>query len=316
MEKSQNVPENAVIEKNPIKQGLPAIMKKIIDCFNRHYGESVELVLDRNVTAIITSSRGETVKDKNISVFPPDHCVKQHGVQVYQSLVPIGCLLSDSPHQPHMHFLADILEIVLESQTNSVQEEGICVDFPTSGNGFHHIYQDLIMASLTDPLTGILNRRGALFKIRKYLSTGELNLSILMVDVDHFKNVNDLFGHSVGDRVLKRIAGILKDACRVTDVVCRWGGDEFVIMLPNCSQEDATSVAESMRGSVEAKSSSDWRSGCTVSIGLAAMLVTSEGEVNMLLERADSALYQSKRNGKNRITVGTAVNLKAPCLKE
>ncbi|MCX7989476.1 MAG: GGDEF domain-containing protein [Aquificaceae bacterium] len=128
-----------------------------------------------------------------------------------------------------------------------------------------------------------------------------LPLSILMIDVDNFKNINDTYGHNVGDMVLKSLAQILKSSVRSYDLVARWGGEEFLILLLGDGQEEAVSIGERIRRSVESLSK-EGIPKFTVSVGVASY---REGDdINSLIERADKALYKAKSQGKNRVVAG------------
>ena len=157
-----------------------------------------------------------------------------------------------------------------------------------------------VMAS-KDALTGCFNRR-ALFE---RLSTAWADakrykhpLSVVMVDVDHFKSVNDKHGHAVGDQVLQRVAHALMSAARQNDIVCRYGGEEFCILLPHTDTEPAEAAAERLRNAIELL-----RIGAlcvTASLGVASR-VQAHRDPEALIEAADAALYAAKRSGRNRV---------------
>jgi len=130
------------------------------------------------------------------------------------------------------------------------------------------------------------------------------HLSLLMVDIDDFKNYNDLYGHVVGDMVLRRLASILRNATRGCDVICRYGGEEFAIMLPETSKEEAIIVCERIRKSVAMTPMVDEKEKSvgtiSVTIGLAAFPEDADNK-DALIDSADKALYQGKRAGKNCI---------------
>ncbi|MBL7069801.1 MAG: CHASE2 domain-containing protein [Candidatus Omnitrophica bacterium] len=128
-------------------------------------------------------------------------------------------------------------------------------------------------------------------------------LSILMSDIDHFKKINDSYGHQVGDFILSEVASILMACCRQLDIPSRYGGEEFIVMLPGASIEDAAMVAERIRSRVEGH---DFRMGdktykATISLGVAEF-TNAEDKRDDLIKQADGALYQSKEGGRNRIT--------------
>lgn len=156
------------------------------------------------------------------------------------------------------------------------------------------------MAS-TDPLTGLKNRRffqNSLLASLILLEQQQRDFSLLVVDIDHFKSINDTYGHPIGDLVLGNLAGLLQSMSRSSDVVARYGGEEFVIILAECDHDQAMEVAERYRSEV---ASSDWgQYNITVSIG-AATAVQGDTDTSVF-QRADQALYASKTAGRNRVT--------------
>lgn len=151
----------------------------------------------------------------------------------------------------------------------------------------------------TDSLTGVLNRR-ALFD-RFGTSKQPNGTAVLMFDLDHFKQVNDRFGHAQGDRVLQRFADILRQELRQGDVASRIGGEEFCVVLSKIDQESAKTIAEGIRKAFAdlALAIDDNGLIATVSIGLA--IPTTEEDFSALLNRADAALYQAKNGGRNQV---------------
>lgn len=130
-------------------------------------------------------------------------------------------------------------------------------------------------------------------------------LSLIMIDIDHFKNFNDTYGHTCGDLVLKNVARLIQENVRQIDIAARYGGEEFAVILPNTDMEKALMVAERVRSGVEAeKLACDGRSlGVTVSLGVAQMDPRKDRDNNSLITRADKALYMSKQNGRNRVSI-------------
>jgi len=160
--------------------------------------------------------------------------------------------------------------------------------------------------NLTDQTTGIGNRRYAEHTLTARLEeTTRYNwrFGFLFIDADHFKQVNDRYGHTAGDMVLKSIAGILSQNLRSFDFIGRWGGEEFIILLINLDSEEAiTEIANRLRMLVE-KSFFTYREnrfGVTVSMG--ATVSNPEDTIDSLVNRGDRAMYASKRNGRNRVT--------------
>jgi two-component system cell cycle response regulator len=129
-----------------------------------------------------------------------------------------------------------------------------------------------------------------------------------MLDVDHFKSVNDRFGHASGDRALRLIADSLRVHTRVFDSVARYGGEEFVVVMPGTSTEEATAAAERLRSAVEViefTTLDNQPIPLTVSVGVACAPST-KGSPELLLLAADAALYDAKRNGRNRVEIARA----------
>lgn len=163
------------------------------------------------------------------------------------------------------------------------------------------LHQQVQQLADTDALTGISNRRTFEANLERELSrasrSGE-EVTLMMVDIDHFKSINDTHGHQVGDEVLKRVAAALSQACREFDMPARYGGEEFAVILPNCSSKESLLVSERLRTSISA---ADMPVPVTASAGVATYPVhASEGD--RLIAAADEALYESKRAGRDRVT--------------
>ena len=156
---------------------------------------------------------------------------------------------------------------------------------------FIYNYFKVKQKSQIDYLTKILNRSGCNAKIK---TLG--NYSVLMLDIDHFKKINDTYGHKVGDEVLKHFVEVVKGIIRKNDIFCRWGGEEFVIILPDTDIETAKIVAEKIRSTVE-KETFPHNLHVTVSIGVSQKYKNFE----KTLEMADLRLYNAKESGRNRV---------------
>ncbi len=167
--------------------------------------------------------------------------------------------------------------------------------------------------SITDALTGLPNRRFALDALAEQWKANETMLSVMVVDVDHFKKVNDSFGHDVGDEVLRAIATQLKAGLRVDDVVCRLGGEEFLVICPACPGGPAMAVAERMRQTVENHRvrAGGFDRAVTVSIGVAERAVEMRSP-HELLKMADQALYDAKSHGRNRVSNAASAMVAEP----
>ena len=160
--------------------------------------------------------------------------------------------------------------------------------------------QELLQLAMTDQLTGLYNRH-SLFDIGpKYLSDAKRHkfpVSLVVIDLDHFKNVNDNHGHATGDVVLKSIGQVLKTQCRTEDFVARFGGEEFVMLLSHCDLEFAISKAEALRKEVE----SCQPAGLTITASLGIATMDGNDDFNTLFEKADKAVYEAKETGRNKV---------------
>jgi diguanylate cyclase (GGDEF)-like protein len=167
---------------------------------------------------------------------------------------------------------------------------------------------ELRRRTLLDPLTRAWNRDAVLEVLERELARAARDgspLSIIMADVDHFKDVNDTFGHPAGDRVLLGVVANLRAAVRPYDAVGRFGGEEFLTVLPHCDRRAALTIAERMRGKVEAECF-ETASGvvrATLSLGVATLVPMPGAEAPGLIEAADRALYRAKADGRNRVAI-------------
>ena len=166
--------------------------------------------------------------------------------------------------------------------------------------------RELFEAATMDPLTRISNRRTFFDRGLGELALARRNnfyVHTIMVDADHFKQVNDTWGHQCGDMVLKEIARILKDEKRESDLLARYGGEEFVLLLSGIGPEDAKRSAERLRSAVERHRFS-WKDTVipvTISLGLASRQGESIGKIEEMIAECDRLLYVAKENGRNRV---------------
>lgn len=169
----------------------------------------------------------------------------------------------------------------------------------------------LAHVAATDELTGLLNRRSISESIYQELQRLKRNgnqFCILLIDVDHFKNINDTFGHQVGDKALAHLTKTMLQSIRNTDILARWGGEEFLLMLPDTSLNEAKVIAERLCRNVEKTplTNEDAELSFTISGGL----VQASGPTNTdeLIHKADKLLYEAKDNGRNRINTERDTN--------
>jgi diguanylate cyclase (GGDEF)-like protein len=156
----------------------------------------------------------------------------------------------------------------------------------------------LNLASITDPLTGLLNRRGNQVAIDEWLGQGRV-FSVISLDIDHFKRVNDTYGHDVGDVTIQFLADQMRQFSRSGDILCRTGGEEFAMLLPDASLEQAQRVAERLCQHM-AQTQSPTGQPITLSLGVAYHSGHTQ-DSKQVLKAADQALYQAKQQGRNRV---------------
>ncbi|MEO1650311.1 MAG: PleD family two-component system response regulator [Pseudomonadota bacterium] len=168
-----------------------------------------------------------------------------------------------------------------------------------------------VEASVTDPLTGLHNRRYLethLSMLIKKALGDDTQLAVIVADIDHFKSVNDTYGHDVGDVVLKEFASRFKANTRGIDLACRIGGEEFVLVMPNTDLQSAYVIAERIRNHVAGQVFQTPTNGpieATVSVGISVLEFTDDTPAS-LFKRADNALYAAKRGGRNRVIADAA----------
>ena len=168
-------------------------------------------------------------------------------------------------------------------------------------------FETMREATLVDPLTGCATRAEGLRRFEAELRRAERSktaLAVLMLDLDHFKSINDRYGHNTGDAVLSAVGETLLGTLRASDIRSRWGGEEFLVVLPESTIERASSAAESLRQRIAAASVRDGTNivRVTTSIGI-TIARPGETDIPRLLGRADAALYQAKSDGRNRVMV-------------
>lgn len=168
------------------------------------------------------------------------------------------------------------------------------------------LYREAQLAALTDPLTGAANKRALDYQMQRDISLAnryQHPLTFLLIDIDHFKQINDTHGHAAGDAVLKAMVERINRCCRASDTVFRLGGEEFGVILANASLTDALIIAERMRQAVSDKPFAFGKVNIpvTISLGCAHFHLNESG--NEFIERADAALYQAKRGGRNQTRI-------------
>jgi len=242
--------------------------------------------------------------------------------KVSRKHLKISLVKSDTPNNEQTRAVVTDL-----NSTNGVLVNGVRVDQQELRNGdklrvgdtilkfetkdcLDIAYHDkLYQQAIGDSLTGLANRNYFQRELSKFISLGFRSrrvFSVMMLDIDFFKKVNDTYGHNVGDNVLKMVANILRSNMRDHDVAARFGGEEFVILLPETALNDAVVVAERIRMAVESFNFQPvgCQSGITISIGISEFPMHGMSTAE-LVKRADEALYQAKTSGRNRVCMAS-----------
>ncbi|MBN8902282.1 MAG: diguanylate cyclase, partial [Rhodospirillales bacterium] len=163
-------------------------------------------------------------------------------------------------------------------------------------------HRRLALLATTDKLTGLANRQGfddAMARLARGGRRQGRPFAVLLLDIDHFKRINDTLGHLRGDEVIRAVAERTREVLRATDLVCRWGGEEFIVILRDCELADAARLAETLRSAIEEMPVRRPDDGTRVTISLGLTTWRAADTVDRLLSRVDRALYQAKRDGRN-----------------
>ena len=169
----------------------------------------------------------------------------------------------------------------------------------------YSIEEEMRQLASYDSLTGLLSRHAFFETAGSYVSLANRDrsvFSVMIIDLDHFKSINDQYGHPAGDAVLKLFANVLNSVARRSDIAGRLGGEEFAVLLPSTGATEAIEFSERLHGAID-KAVLNHRNALihyTASIGLASSTADVDGDIDELLARADLALYQAKRNGRNQ----------------
>ncbi|BDI32963.1 hypothetical protein CCAX7_50140 [Capsulimonas corticalis] len=193
----------------------------------------------------------------------------------------------------------------LKAHVGQIEDLNVVLGYQTSE--LEHANQQLEMLATTDGLTGLKNHRTFQDRLREEVMRSQRHLtplSMVLLDVDQFKQFNDNFGHPAGDEVLRQVARVLSECVREHDLVARYGGEEFVLVLPNTDGPGAAAIAERCRMSIE---SAEWtHRKVTASFGVASVTATTVGPPDLIVA-ADTALYDAKHNGRNRVSMACAI---------
>lgn len=252
----------------------------------------IQQILKNEVKELLTDIITITTETKNKTNEVNDKII-EHSSLLKQDMLPIDI----SAIVDNVIDDTELIKNIIHDLQNKLED---------SRKNVNEMYIKLIDAraeSLYDPLTGLLNRRG----FEDSLNGIEYDeISILIIDIDKFKSINDTHGHLFGDTIIKTIGGILQSNIRKNDYAARWGGDEFVIALPSANVTTAYKIAEAMRhitGSCDIVNSitKEKIDKITLSIGIAT--ANHNIPINELINQADKALYLSKKEGRNKVSI-------------
>jgi len=264
----------------------------------------------------ITGYQGTQVIGRSCSDNLLNH-VTADGVQLCHSQCPLAACMEDGNVHEAEVFLhhADGHRLPVLVRSSPVRDTngniiGAMESFSTATEvlTLRRQVRELRRTTRTDTLTGIGNRQyleGRLRAVIAEFADHTPAAGLLFMDIDHFKQCNDMHGHDVGDRVLRMVASTLYYSMRKTDVIGRWGGEEFLAILYDVtSQEELRSIAEKLRILVESSRLDVANKGLTVTISVGATLLLPNDTPASIVSRADRLMYQSKQEGRNRISVG------------
>ncbi len=231
----------------------------------------------------------------------PDLCALGHSHPLLAGLSELLGSLRQDRREEEIVCEAEVGAATYELHVFYVQEVDLARVYALDITQRKRVEEEIHILATTDSLTGIVNRRefvrilgGEVERARRYGTP----LSLVMYDLDYFKRVNDSFGHDVGDYALRAVTDQVKDSIRAVDVVARWGGEEFMVMMPQSDIDAAANAAEKLRLAI-ARHRFERTGSLTVSFGVTAF--EPRDDLNSLLKRVDDALYRAKQKGRNRV---------------
>lgn len=243
--------------------------------------------------------------------------VTASGVLLCQNHCPLAAVMEDGREREVEVFLHHAqghrLPVMIRATALRDETGKIIGAIETFSNNTHVIntrrqLREMHRAAMTDPLTGIGNRRhleGRLRAIIAEFQDGASHAGLLSIDVDHFKEFNDSYGHNTGDIVLRMVAQTMRHALRATDTTGRWGGEEFIAIVHDVRDEDdLRAAAEKVRALVEHSRLDINGQGLTVTVSIGGTMLLAGDTPDSFVGRADQLMYRSKQAGRNRVTIG------------
>ncbi|MEX2476214.1 GGDEF domain-containing protein [Marinobacter sp.] len=212
---------------------------------------------------------------------------------------PIGDLIFDSPYTTSFR-LTMLAVLAFEMSTCYVLDQSR----RRSKLSLLRLANEFEYAAKHDALTGLANRRELMAQLeheyQRYLRNAR-SFSVLLMDIDLFKSVNDNYGHHVGDDIIVMVASTLREQCRKVDTLSRWGGEEYLVLLPETGTKEAVQTANRVREAVASQSADAEGQKITATVSIGVATITGSESVDRLLQRADEALYQAKTLGRNTV---------------
>jgi len=305
-----------ITDKKLLEQTLEIVRERYAAVVETAYDGIITIDQDQNIKMLNDSARdifgigSEQVLGDNLSRFIPQQFREAHGqyvnsfrkspvnVRPMQVRTPVRALRSDGSE---IDIEVTISKIKVR---NEIEMTAVVRDISERTR----LIEQLQKAATHDSLTGIFNRRhGAAILNNEIQRCGRFShaLSVAMIDLDHFKEVNDTYGHAYGDLVLNSVVETISKSLRDADTLCRWGGEEFLVVLPETTVNNALLWAERARNEIESKAiifSREQAVSITASFGLAT-LSSDDATADELLKRADDALYRVKNSGRNQVII-------------
>lgn len=288
----------------------------------RYVSPSVERLRGYTVDEVLQQSLAETLAPKSLQLFEEkfpeyvqeylDGSIGFHINEVEQSCKDGSTIWTEAITSFHLNENNSHLEVygvsrdITERKLNERLLMQANQELHDHVKKIEQLRAELQEQAIRDPLTGLYNRRYLTEALDSELSRAEretIPLSLIMMDIDHFKKINDTYGHQVGDQFLKEIATLLKKLCRTSDIACRFGGEEFVLILPGANEQVSFERANDLRlkcNEIQLHHNSEFLR-ITVSIGISTYPLHSQNASELII-LADQALYQSKNEGRNRVT--------------
>lgn len=292
----------------PLSDAIPLMVSKESSCLIIvEANQPVGIITERDITRLAS----RMLQQPALMDDPVENIMTTKPICVYaDNIFRDALLISRSHHLRHLPVVNERYELVgIVTQDNLVDAY---LRLIAKHDQLEINMESLKMLSLEDPLTGVGNRRAMEVELKHCQAQSERlchYYSVALLDIDFFKKYNDHYGHQAGDETLKRVAQNSKDALRDSDRFFRYGGEEFLVLMPNTGAEEAMICAERVRSSIEALNIEHQATekGClTISLGVAASLA---GDWQLMLKSADKALYAAKSAGRNRVELAKPIVL-------